>query len=61
MSHNRFEVITADPSSTSTLLSNSSEVEAEWLRNANAKKINPMLTGQWDPFICNTLFGKGSR
>ena len=38
MSHNRFEVITADPSSTSTLLSNSSEVEAEWLRNANAKK-----------------------
>lgn len=38
MSHNRFEVITADPSSTSTLLSNSSDVEAEWLRNANAKK-----------------------
>ena len=38
MSHNRFETITADPGLTSTLLSNSSEVEAEWLRNANAKK-----------------------
>lgn len=38
MSHNRFETITADPSSTPTVYTNSSDVEAEWLKNANAKK-----------------------
>lgn len=38
MSHNRFEMITANPSSTPTVYTNSSDVEAEWLRNANAKK-----------------------
>lgn len=36
MSHNRFEAITANPGSTSTLYANTPEVEAEWLKKANA-------------------------
>ena len=37
LSHGRFEMMTVDPGSTPTLYTNSSEVEAEWLKKANAK------------------------